>query len=148
MLYYEYQKSLKLNQMTGLSRWSRPPCLGSSWRPTTWTSRFLVSSIRLIYLHIDSTTRVSWTSAARLLPTRSKVGRLIADQPILKNILKLGNVSPPNILKLGKSVEEIRDTFNFDDLTATLEEEVFVFFFESSEHSIDRYIDSIFLCQV
>ena len=55
---------------------------------------------------------------------------------------------PTQFSKIGKSVEEIRDTFKFDDLTATLEEEVFVFYFETSECSIIRYIDYIFVCQV
>ena len=79
------------------------------------TSRSLFQYQNNKFSHIDSTTRVSWTSPARLLPTRSKVS---ADCWAVST----------QFLKTGKSVEELRDTFNFEDLTltATLEEEVWL----------------------
>ena len=65
---------------------------------------------------IDFTARDCWTWPARLWPTRSKVGR--------SSILYLINSS-----KTGKSVEELKDTFNFNNLTlvddpVTLEDQV------------------------
>ena len=115
--FYDLFKIPKITEaeLNELSRWSRRPCLSSSLRPTTSTSR--------------SAPFLTFSTSKSFILTPGSLGPHL--QGCCQQDQRWVFIAQQSIIKTGKSVEELRDIFNFDNLTATLdatlEEEVLIF---------------------